>query len=422
MSGALLSGWGRTAPSFARVVRPATAQDVVAALAGAAPRGALARGLGRAYGDAAQNAGGVVLDTSALDAVGAVEEGTVTVGGGLSLDRLLRELVPQGWFPPVVPGTRHVTLGGALACDIHGKNHHVAGSLSRHVEWIELATPGGVRRLAADDPAFRATAGGMGLTGVVTTLRLRLLGVPSSAVRVTTERAHDLDDLMARMEARDDQFRYSVAWIDCLAGGRGILTRGDHAPEGELRFEPRDRLRAFAVPRLLNRTTMRAFNAAYFRLPRPAESHQDATAFFWPLDGVREWNRLYASGLIQYQAVVPFGEEEALRRLVGCFGETGFLAVLKRFGPGAPLLSFPQPGWTLAVDVPAQAPGIAQLLDGADELVARAGGRVYLAKDARLRPELLAAMYPELDEWRAIRAELDPDGRMTSDLARRLGL
>jgi decaprenylphospho-beta-D-ribofuranose 2-oxidase len=442
----LLSGWGRTAPTLARVHRPERAEQVGALAGSADGRGLLARGLGRAYGDAAQNAGGDVLDMTALAAIGPVDpgRGTVRVQAGASLEALLRTLLPQGWFVPVAPGTAHVTVGGAIACDVHGKNHHRDGSLADHVEELELWSPAhGVVKLVPQDDAFRATAGGMGLTGVVLAATLRLLPVETAWMRVDVERATDLDDALARMEARDDDYRYSVAWIDCLARGaalgRSILLRGDHARADELpadrrdaalRYAPRPRLASppWFPGGLLRPATVRAFNAGWFhRAPRAARGRlEPIEAFFHPLDAVRDWNRLYGPrGLVQYQLVVPFGAEDALRASIerlGAAGAPSFLAVLKRFGPGRGWLSFPAPGWTLALDVPAATPGLAALLDGLDELVARAGGRVYLGKDARLRPDVLAAMYPALDRWREVRAALDPERRLRSDLARRLAL
>jgi decaprenylphospho-beta-D-ribofuranose 2-oxidase len=441
----LVCGWGRTAPSRARLVAPRTVADVEALADAGDGRGLLARGHGRAYGDAAQNAGGLLLDMSRMNRISELDlgRGTVTAQAGISFDQLIRLLVSRGWFLPVTPGTRQVTLGGAIACDIHGKNHHHDGSLAGHVDWLELVPPGrGARRLLPGDDEFAATAGGMGLTGVVTAARMRLLPVPTAAMRVTTERAGDVDDLMARMAGEDHHYRYSVAWIDCLARGsrlgRGVLTRGNHAgvdelPAGQraepLRYSPGRPLAAprFAPPGLLSRTAMRAFNAGWFRkAPRHDVSIQSLAAFFHPLDRVRGWNRLYGPrGLVQHQSVVPFGQEAQLRRLLELFSDAragSFLAVLKRFGPGRPLLSFPRAGWTLAVDFPAGLPELGRLLDRADELVAAAGGRVYLAKDARLRPEMVEAMYPELPRWRAIRSALDPAGAVASDLGRRLGL
>jgi decaprenylphospho-beta-D-ribofuranose 2-oxidase len=430
------------------VLAPHGAEDIERALRERGPRGVLARGLGRAYGDAAQNAGGAVLDMTGLRAIHDVSlaEGRAVVDAGLSLDALIAALLPLGLFPRIVPGTQYVTVGGAIASDIHGKNHHVEGGFCDHVESFELLTPAGERVTVTRDGEpglFAATAGGMGLTGVVLRATLRLMRVQTSWVREDVERARDLDEVMARMESSDDAYRYSVAWIDCLARGRrlgrSVLMRGDHAELGELDGRRRERPPAVPSPArlaappwapngLLRRSTVAAFNEAYFRrAPREERGRLVGLApFFFPLDFVRGWNRMYGSrGFLQYQFVVPFGAQEALReaieRLAGS-GAASFLAVLKRLGRGRGLLSFPVEGWTLALDIPAAAPGLPVLLDGLDELVAEAGGRVYLSKDSRLRPDVLRAMYPKLGEWDSIRARLDPEGAMRSDLARRLSL
>ncbi|MFF4487010.1 FAD-binding protein [Streptomyces sp. NPDC001544] len=443
-----VTGWGRTAPTAARLVRPRTYAEAAAAVRGCGDRGGIARGLGRAYGDAAQNAGGTVLDMTGLDHVHAIDadDGTVLCGAGTSLHRLMEVLLPLGWFVPVTPGTRQVTVGGAIGADIHGKNHHVSGSFSRHVLSLELLTADGeVRTVRPGTPLFDATAGGMGLTGVILTATLRLLPVETAYMSVDTERAADLDDLMARLTAGDHRYGYSVAWIDLLARGaatgRAVLTRGDHAPLVALRgtrarrqplaFRPRRLPAAPAlVPEgLLGRTTVGLFNELWYRkAPRARTGElQRLSAFFHPLDGLPHWNRIYGrAGFVQYQFVVGHGQEDTLRRIVHRVSARrcpSFLAVLKRFGEADPgWLSFPRPGWTLALDVPSGLPGLGRFLDELDEEVATAGGRVYLAKDSRLRPELLAAMYPRLDEFRALRAELDPAGVFTSDLARRLDL
>ncbi len=444
----LLCGWGLTAPTRARVARPGERAEVEDVLRESGPRGVIARGLGRAYGDAAQNAGGTVIDMRGLDAVRDIDlaGGRVTVEAGVSLDRLISLTLPLGWFPDVVPGTRFVTVGGAVASDIHGKNHHHHGAFGDHVDSLELLTPRGERIVCARDQepdVFDATTGGMGLTGIVLAATLRLSRVRTSWMRVDTERAANLDDVLARLDAGDDRYRYSVAWIDCLARGRrlgrSVLMRGDHATLDDL--PPERREAALSPPRpprlaappwvpggLLRRSTVAAFNEAYFRrAPRMRRDHLEPLhSFFFPLDAVRDWNRMYGPrGFLQYQMVVPFGREDALRAAVERLSGArcaSFLAVLKRLGPERGLISFPMPGWTLALDVPAAAPGLEPLLDGLDELVAEAGGRVYLSKDSRVRPELVRAMYPRLDEWNEIRARLDPDGRMRSDLARRLGL
>jgi decaprenylphospho-beta-D-ribofuranose 2-oxidase len=446
---ASVSGWGRTAPTTARLLRPLSYEQAAEAIRGCDGRGAIARGLGRAYGDAAQNAGGAVLDMTGLDRIHEIDavNGLVVCDAGVSLHRLMEVLLPLGWFVPVSPGTRFVTVGGAIGADIHGKNHHVSGSFSRHVRAVELLTGDGETRLVTpeDEPElFWATAGGMGLTGVILAATIQLLPVETSLMSVDTERAADLDDLMARLSATDHRYRYSVAWIDLLARGAGtgraVLTRGDHAPLDALPARARRTPLAFrpgrlpAAPRfvpdgLLGRTTVGLFNELWYRkAPRERRGQlQKLAAFFHPLDGLPEWNRIYGrSGFVQYQFVVGYGQEEALRRIVRRLSTRGcpsFLAVLKRFGDGDPgWLSFPMPGWTLALDIPASLSGLGALLDELDEEVAGAGGRVYLAKDSRLRPEMLARMYPRLDDFRALRARHDPRGAITSDLARRLGL
>ena len=453
----LLTGWGRTAPSAADVVEAVHPDVAAAAVADVAAgrlgsgRGIIARGMGRSYGDAAQNAGGVVVDGTWMDSVTAVdlETGHVTVGAGTSLESLMERFVPQGWFVPVTPGTRQVTVGGAIAADIHGKNHHRDGSFACHVTSLTLATPSGTRRVdpEGDPELFWATAGGMGLTGVVTEATLAMIPVETSYLLVDTERARDLDDVMERMVTGDDGYHYSVAWIDCQATGarlgRSVLTRGDHARLADLptklRADPR-RARAF-VPRtlatvpvtppsgLLNPLTVGAFNELWFRKAprREVGRPHHMTGFFHPLDGVAAWNRLYGSrGFLQYQFVVGDDQGEVVRRVIGRLAKVrlaSFLAVLKRFGPGDPgPLSFPMPGWTLALDLPVGHPGLGRLLDELDDEVVAAGGRIYLAKDSRVSRDHFEAMYPRLAEWKATRARVDPDGVLRSDLGRRLGL
>ncbi|MGV9951557.1 FAD-binding protein [Streptomyces cellulosae] len=442
-----VTGWGRTAPSSARLVRPRTFEEAALAVRGCGARGGIARGLGRAYGDAAQNAGGEVFDMTGLDRIHTIDAdgGTVLCDAGVSLHRLMEVLLPLGWFVPVTPGTRYVTVGGAIGADIHGKNHHVSGSFSRHVLSFELLTADGqVRTVVPGTPLFEATAGGMGLTGVILTATVRLQPVRTTWMSVDTERASDLDDLMARLADTDHRYRYSVAWIDLLARGRAtgraVLTRGDHAPLEALPYAARREPLSFRTSRLpaapsfvpeglLSRTTVGLFNELWFRkAPRARTGElQRIPAFFHPLDGVPHWNRIYGrGGFVQYQFVVGHGREDTLRRIVRRISQRrcpSFLAVLKRFGDADPgWLSFPVPGWTLALDTPASLPGLGAFLDELDEEVAAAGGRVYLAKDSRLRPDLLAAMYPRLDDFRALRAELDPRGVFTSDLSRRLCL
>jgi decaprenylphospho-beta-D-ribofuranose 2-oxidase len=442
-----ISGWGRTNPSVADVV-DVLRNEVPSAIKEAGARGALARGLGRSYGDAAQNGGGLVLrlQGSAADAVIDRSAGTVTVSAGASLDDLLRLLVPRGWFVPVTPGTRFVTIGGAIASDIHGKNHHVDGSFGNHVLRLSLQlADGSVAELSRDsDPElFWATIGGMGLTGVVLDATIRLLRVETSKMAVDTQRVDDLDTLFAAMTDGDDAYRYSVAWIDLVAKGRNlgrsVLTRGDHARVEQLpvrdrhepyRYGPRQLASVPPVvprPGLLNHATVAAFNEVWFRkAPRRRVGEiQDLAGYFHPLDMVGQWNRLYGRpGLVQYQFVVPFGREDTMRviieRLSAC-GVASFLAVLKRFGDGneAPL-SFPQAGWTLALDMPGGGTGLDTLLHGLDEMVLEAGGRNYFAKDAHTVPATIRRGYPRLAEWQAVRRRVDPYHVWQSDLGRRL--
>jgi decaprenylphospho-beta-D-ribofuranose 2-oxidase len=444
-----LTGWGRTGASVARLVQPHDVPGATAAILTAGWRGATPRGLGRAYGDAAQNGGGLVVDATAIDFVGPIDEdGRVLVAGGANLESVIRASIAEGWFLPVTPGTRHITIGGAFAADVHGKNHHRDGSFAQHVESITLLLPSGETREVtpeSDAALFWATAGGMGLTGVILEAVVRLTRAPTRFITVDTYRTRDLDHTMALMTEYDARTHYSVAWIDLVTSGaslgRGVVTCGDHAPldalEGHSREDAR-RWKPRAAPpvppvfpaQIVNRLTSRLFNELWFR-KAPSErlgELQPLEAFFYPLDIVAQWNRVYGSrGFLQWQCVLPFGQEARLRRIVEAFvggPVPATLAVLKRFGAASPgPLSFPAPGWTLAVDLPAaRGDALAAFLDGLDREVAEGGGRIYLAKDARMRPEWLEVMYPRIDEWRAVQARVDPEGRMTSDLDRRLGL
>ncbi len=442
---ASLTGWGRATASVSQVVPAGNVEQVVAAVrsaraSGTRARGVLARGLGRSYGDAATNAGGCVVDTRGLRGIGEIAaDGTVEVAAGVSVGELMARTVPRGWFVPVTPGTRHVTVGGAVAADVHGKNHHRDGSIGSHLVDVTVVDGRGeVRRIGAGDPLMGAVVGGMGLSGVVVSARIRLIRVSSASITVETRRTPDLDATLAALAEDDRRHRYTVAWLDTRVGGRsagrGVLTSGDHSPADEPGALPlRDYTDAPAVPApawappgLVNRVTTRAFNELWFRRAPRHRTVSPATlsSFFHPLDVVGGWNRLYGRpGFVQYQLVVEDpAVVEAVLDLFRRHRVTTFLPVLKRFGPesSAPL-SFPRAGWTLAVDLPA-VDEVAPVLDRVDRLVVEAGGRCYLAKDARVRPQLVPAMYPRLDDWRELRARLDPDGVFVSDLSRRLSL
>ena len=440
MSSVLLSGWGRTMPSVATLRTVSSEEEIAAAIA--ASHAIIARGLGRSYGDPAQVSGGTVLCSQMSDVGPIDEEGVLQIGAGASLDQLLAECIPQGWFLPVTPGTRQVTIGGAIAADVHGKNHHVDGSFARHVLAMRIVTPTGVATISPDEDGelFWATMGGLGLTGVVASITLKLLKIDTDQVVVDTQRFANLDEVMSEMTEGDADYRYSVAWVDCMTRGanlgRAVLTRGEHARASDvdsvsLRAPTAARLKVpFDAPSgLLNPWTIRAFNEAWFRSsPRHQVAKLESfSSFFHPLDGVGDWNRLYGRrGFVQYQFCVPEGSGDTVRRAIEHLASSGlasFLAVLKRFGPSSPgPLSFPMPGWTLALDLPVGPATLPQVLDDLDELVLSADGRIYLAKDARLSPEKIRAMYPRLDEFREVKNRVDPEHKLTSDLARRLDL
>lgn len=442
-----LSGWGGGVRTQVTKLLPASAEQAVHALErarglAAVRSGLIARGMGRAYNDAAQRGGGVVIETTGmrrfeLDA----SRGTVTAEAGVTLGELLAALVPRGWVVPVLPGTQHVSVGGAIASDIHGKNHGVDGTFGAHVEALTLLTAGGeLLELEPGDPdgVFAATLGGMGLTGVVLRARIRLRPVASPMLSVDTDRVGDLDGALAALQAPGG--RHRVAWLDLLGPrpGRGIVTRAEHAPEaagdpatvpGRATVGARATVPPFFPSALLRPSTVAVFNELRFRTaPVSARGQLEGLGpHMFPLDGLVAWPRLYgAKGFVQYQLVVPYGQERVLYEVIERLRRSHvpcYLAVLKDFGPaGAGALSFPIPGWTLALDMPRRAHGLEALLREFDELVAAAEGRVYLAKNPSIRPEVLEAMYPGLAEWRRVRDRVDPERLWRSDMALRAGL
>jgi decaprenylphospho-beta-D-ribofuranose 2-oxidase len=435
-----LSGWGRYPDALCEWVQP---RDVQAgALALAEFSGAIGRGNGRSYGDAALNPGGTI-DLRLLDHLIDFDAQScmLTCEAGVMLNEIVDAFLPRGLFPMVTPGTSLVTVGGMIASDVHGKNHHLAGSFCDHVDWFDLMiSPGEVLRCSRSEnrALFEASCGGMGLTGLILRARFRLQPVESAFVRQKTVHAPDLAAAMALFEEHLD-WPYSVAWIDCLAGassaGRSVVFLGEHArtvdlPEAAQRASAvRPTPKALHVPIdlpnfVLGRSAVRAFNWAYRLAQRAGEHIIDADRYFYPLDAIHDWNRIYGKrGLLQYQCVIPLASSEAaLRELLDVIrgGDASFLAVLKRMGAGsAGMLSFPIEGYTLALDFPAKPASLA-LLDRLDRITAAYGGRIYLAKDARAGPAAIAAGYPRLDEFRQIRQQLGLDRRFTSLLSRRL--
>lgn len=427
-----VTSWGRVSTARSLVREPAF-RDETAALLPATGRG-LAYGLGRSYGDVCLNDGGTTILTHRLDRLLAAdwERGIVRAEAGLSLDALLRLSVPRGWFVPVTPGTKFVTLGGAVANDVHGKNHHEAGTFGCHVTALGLlrSDTGELEIGPEQDPAlFAATVGGLGLSGIITWVELRLAPITSSDFEVETLRLADLDAFF-RVAEESAAWPYTVAWVDCLATGaalgRGLFSRGRHAGGGRLAAHgagARVKVPLDAPATLLGPATVRLFNAAYARQPvARAPRRVPYDSFLYPLDGIADWNRLYGRrGFFQHQSVVPMrAAAGALRRLLELSsgaGQGSFLVVLKLFGPrrSPGLLSFPMEGATFALDLPNRGEPTRALLARMADIVLEAGGRLYPAKDATMTPEQFRAGFPA---WGDIEARRDPG--VHSDFWRRV--
>jgi decaprenylphospho-beta-D-ribofuranose 2-oxidase len=421
----------------------------VPALLAEIPDSIVPRGGGTSYGDAALNDGRAALDLRRLDRILALDEAgrTITCESGVALRDIVTVALSRGLFLPVTPGTWKSTVGGCIACDVHGKNHHVAGSFADHVTRIRLALADGrVVECSRDtDPdLFWATAGGLGLTGIILDATIRLLPVESSWIRVRYVKSGDLDATFAALE-KDEPEPYSVAWFDVLARGRhlgrSVLMLGDHARADELpgraRAAPlswapgRSFRLPFAAPSgAMSAPVVRAFNAVYFsRFPDDtAPRLQPLRPFFYPLEAIDNFNLLYGRrGLVEYQCVLPSrAAHRVLQTMVERLAAAGFgsfLCVLKRMGArNASPLSFPAEGYTIAVDIPFRGEPLLALLREFDELVARDGGRVYLAKDSRLEPQFVDAMYPARRAWANTLDAIDPRRLVDSSLARRLRL
>ncbi|MBN2492171.1 MAG: FAD-binding oxidoreductase [Planctomycetes bacterium] len=395
---------------------------------GALDRPVLPRGLGRSYGDSCLNEGGILLDATPLRRFLAINEAaeTLTCEAGTSLVDIQEQLIPRGFFLPVIPGTQFVTVGGAIANDIHGKNHHIAGTFGRNVIRFELVRSDGARRICSreDHPAlFRATVGGLGLTGLITWAELRIRRVPSPFILEEKIRFEHVDAFFELSAASDLDFEYTVAWIDTTARGRrlgrGIFMRGNHADPRHHRLprrrRPRQKTFPCDAPRLmLNPLSVKLFNAAYYhkQLRRHEERVVAHEPFFHPLDAILHWNRMYGrSGFLQYQCVVPLTDGgAAIREILARIPASGlfaFLTVLKVFGdvPSPGLLSFPRPGVTVAADFRYQGRRTLDRLARLDEVVRAAGGVLYPAKDARMAPESFAAFYPH---WPEFARHIDP--------------
>lgn len=460
---ARLTGWGRTAPSVAEVIStPDVAviadavRRVAAERAAGRGRGVLARGLGRSYGDVAQNGGGLVVDMTPLDRIHDIDPdaATVTVDAGVSLDTLMKAALPYGLWVSVLPGTRQVTVGGAIGNDVHGKNHHSAGSFGDHVLAMDLLvadgrvltlTPDG----SADDPdgsLFWATIGGIGLTGIILRATLSMTRTETAYFTADGVVTRSLDETIAvHSDGSEARYDYSSAWFDAISAppklGRAAISRGNLATLDELReLAPKlaDNPLDFTGKTFLtlpdvfpnglaNKLTFGLLGEAwYLKSGNYTDQIQSLTGFYHPLDMFGEWNRAYGShGFLQYQFVVPPAAVAEFKSIIGDIQRSGhysFLNVFKLFGEGnrAPL-GYPMPGWNVCVDFPIKA-GLSDFLTRLDARVAEFGGRLYTSKDSRTTAETFHGMYPDIGAWLATRRRIDPDGVFASDMARRLEL
>ena len=444
-----LWGWGRTAPTVAQVLSTPDVEAIAKAVAHAGKRGVIARGLGRSYGDNAQNGGGLVVDMTALDKIHTIDAdtGLVDVDAGVSLDKLMRAALPMGLWVPVLPGTRQVTIGGAIACDIHGKNHHSAGSFGDHVRSMDLLTADGeVRRITPDgddSDLFWATVAGNGLTGIILRATVAMTPTETAYFIADGDVTRTLDETIAfHSDGTESNYTYSSAWFDAISAppklGRAAISRGSLATLDQLPAKLQRNPLKFDAPQLLtfpdifpnglaNKYTFGPIGELWYRKSGTYRGKvQNLTQFYHPLDMFGEWNRAYGSlGFGQYQFVVPteaVDEFKAILVDIQRSGHYSFLNVFKLFGPGndAPL-SFPIAGWNGCVDFPVK-PGLNEFLNDLDRRVLEFGGRVYTAKDSRTTAAMFHAMYPRIDEWISLRRKVDPDGVFASDMARRLEL
>ena len=384
-------------------------------------------GMGRSYGDVCLNANGTLLATRQLNRFISFdpEQGILCCEAGVSFDEILSFAVPRGWFLPTTPGTRFITVGGAIGNDVHGKNHHRAGTFGKHVRRFELVRSNGERLICSpteNTELYKATIGGLGLTGLITWAEFGLKPILHRAMSSETIRFGDLEEFFELSRQSDKEYEYTMSWVDCSSQGkhlgRGIFFRGNHVTQDEVPSHWKAPSKRLTMPMdlpsfALNKLSVRAFNILYYNQQqrKSIKGLTDYEPFFYPLDAVLEWNRLYGKkGFLQYQCVVPYQDHVAIREIlqeIAAMGSSSFLAVLKTFGevesPG--MLSFPRKGVTLALDFPIKGAGTFELLDRLDARVRDAGGAVYPCKDARLSPQNFQAYYPQ---WQAFAAHIDP--------------
>ena len=431
-----MRGWGRYPVIDAEVYTPTSSADLQRRLL--LHSGSITpRGLGRSYGDS--SLGEKILSSRWLNHMLSFDQstGVLHCESGVSLSEILEVFVPKGWFLPVTPGTQFVTLGGAIASDVHGKNHHVAGCFCDHVEYIDMILDGErtIRCSQKKNPdLFHATCGGMGLTGIIYSAAIRLKPIQSAFIDQTTFKASNLKESLDIFAIHEDQ-PYSVAWIDCISGGnslgRSLLMTGDHAQEGELKINKKSRvgLPVDMPSALLNRYSITAFNTFYYHRirGRVVNHYIHYEPFFYPLDSIGDWNRMYGkNGFTQYQLVIPkeagYEAMSTILKTIVDSGKGSFLAVLKVFGKrNYNLLSFPMIGYTLALDFKIEQ-DLFPLLDKLDAMVLHYGGKVYLTKDARMSEDTFKQSYPNWEQFQSVRDSYKVKDRFSSHQSKRLGL
>lgn len=400
------------------------------------------RGNGRCYGDASlANKTVSTLQYNRILSFDTVK-GVFECQSGLTLDKILEVIIPKGWFLPVTPGTKFITVGGAVGSDVHGKNHHVDGSFSNHIIEMEIMLTDGTTITCSpslNTDLFEATCGGMGLTGMITRVKFGLKKIETSYIKQKQLKASNLEELIKFFEEYKD-YTYSMAWIDCLTKGehfgRGILIVGEHAKLNELNEKQKRKSLEFSgKPKItfpfnlpswvLNTLTVKAFNFLYYgkNFRKEINNVVPYEPFFYPLDAILHWNRGYGKkGFVQYQFVLPLAAKQGLVDILNRISDEGlgsFLAVLKVFGKQESLISFPEEGYTLALDFPVRN-GLFKFLDELDEIVLKYGGRLYMSKDARMKPGVLEKGYPKLDEFRSIVKKYNPSGKFSSVQSKRL--
>ena len=448
MKASRLAGWGNLPVSLAELYSPETGKALISECH--SKRLQISRGLGRSYGDATLPAqeGGAVLSGLGLNRFISFDEasGVLVAESGVSLAGIIDVFLPRGWFLPTVPGTKFVTLGGAVAADIHGKNHHVDGTFGVHVLWLDLVVPGGTILNCSpttNAEIFKATIGGMGLTGHILRVALRLRRVPSAYCKVRYIKGKNLTHTLALLAEHDANYRHTVAWMDCLASGdqlgRGVLMLGNEAELTDLPSSKADQ--PHQLPQRLHLTIplylpswflgnafVKIFNFLYYGLTKNSDKLVDFEKFFFPLDTIKHWNRIYGRrGFIQFQAYFPDATaEQGLKECLEAISHSGtasFLAVLKRSGEANDFyLSFLDKGYTLALDIPGDPKKLPQLMQKLDIILSKLGGRIYFAKDAMVNPDLIPKMYPRLAEFKRVKHKVDPHGLIRSRLSSRLHL